>query len=159
MRLRDLENLTVGEDGLYNLFDYTFVGNETLTLYSFPLTERHEMRPDLVSEDLYGDNSYASVILDINNIKLPLSLKKGTVLIHTDLDTARKLSKAPDMVDNLRTQLINSKKRKRSDAARNDFKANENSREASKTTRPSIMANNKNTITLREGVIKIEPGF
>lgn len=159
MKIRDLDNLTESKDGLYNLLDYTFVGTQRIALYGFVLEERHEMRPDLVSIEVYGDDSFVSTILAINNIQNPLSLKKGMVIIHTDVETAVQLNNFSEKIESLRDKLINKNKKKRTDQARNDFKSAESTREQAKNSRPSILSTKLDTVQLKDGIIKIEPGF
>lgn len=73
---------------LYNLFDPTFQFDPTgIEMGSYTITREDEMRVDLIYANIYSgstkdDYENIDVILYINNIYNPLSLKEGMVLIY-----------------------------------------------------------------------------
>lgn len=70
----------LGEEVL-SLLDRTFEYAKDFSFNVFAVTEDYIARPDLISNDAYGDTMYADVICKINGISNPFELDMGTMLI------------------------------------------------------------------------------
>ena len=70
----------LGEEVL-SLLDRTFEYVDDFSFNIFAVTEDYISRPDLISQDAYGDSMYADVICKINGVSNPFELNKGTMLI------------------------------------------------------------------------------
>jgi len=84
--------------------------------------EDEEMRPDLISVQHYGNDSYVDIILKFNGISNPFSIKSGIVLVIPDKDgieifkkNFKKISTKP------RTQFTDTSRMNKQDANRKQF--------------------------------------
>lgn len=111
--------------------------NDTVTLGTITVEEKHEMRIDLLFMDMYDIDPYLSdvylgnidVILAINNIDNPLNIKKGMVIRFPSLEQFNTLRIRPenDTFDkkngtSIRDRLIVPNKSTRKDKSREKFK-------------------------------------
>ena len=70
----------LGEEVL-SLLDETFIIPETFSFNVFQVTKDYIARPDLISNDAYGDTMYADVICKLNGISNPFELNENMALI------------------------------------------------------------------------------
>ena len=85
MKLHDLEILRRDErqDNLYDLTDITFKNFQTQFLEYIVLPEE-DMRIDLIAISIYQSMEYADLIMSVNELVNPLSIRAGDVLVYPD---------------------------------------------------------------------------
>lgn len=82
MKIYSFENLNIGNDGFYDLFQKTMVNNIQQSYKYFVVTDEYEGRIDLVSMYLYGTNIYTEELMTLNNIINPWSIKNGDYIFY-----------------------------------------------------------------------------
>lgn len=120
MIIKEIENLERNpETGLYDL-TFKTISDESkkLKLLPFTLTSRHEMRIDLVSQDLYFNTNEVLSIMKMNDITNPLSIKEGMVLYYVEVQDLNVLKRNDQNFDKIKNALINTAKAQKIDSAR-----------------------------------------
>ena len=69
-----------------NLNDSTFHIPASYQYDVVEVSERYIARPDLISNDIYGDTIYTDLLCKLNGISNPFELNKGMLLIIPSLD-------------------------------------------------------------------------
>jgi hypothetical protein len=123
MLFKDLENLIkeTGGEGLYDLFIQTFKNNLDIPLKGYIVQREDEMRIDKISTTLYGSSNNASFLLNLNNIKNPLTIKQGEILLYVDVGQVRLFEPDKPVDDAVRKDLINNNKAAKKDANRKEY--------------------------------------
>lgn len=117
LELRRDEN----QDDLYDLFVQSFK-NVTTGLYVTVITRKYEMRLDLLCVDLYGSAKYIGMIMKINDIFNPFSVKIGDVIAYVPSETlSDSLYTDPKLLDEQKAKLVNVLKTSKTDANRRKF--------------------------------------
>lgn len=120
MIIKEIENLEINPaTGLYDLTVKT-ISDETskLKLLPFTLTSRHEMRIDLLAEDLYLKADEIMPIMKLNDIVNPLSIKEGMVVYYVSVQDLDVLKRSDQNFDKIKNALINTGKAQKIDSAR-----------------------------------------
>lgn len=68
-------------EDIINLLDLTFVLPDDFSFNVFDVTREYIARPDLVSQDAYGDTMFADIICKLNGISNPFELNEGMKII------------------------------------------------------------------------------
>lgn len=138
MDIKSINEYTKIDEDL-ELFDLTtpsFIWRNDLKLSEYTVEKKHEKRIDLLFQDIYNIESNEvgvhleniDILLHINNIDNPLSLKKGLVILvpsFKDFDKYRyKLSELESEKTNIRERLVVPNKSTRKDVSRQKFKEN-----------------------------------
>jgi len=89
MKYYSLENIKKLDNKLYDMFYPMLKDNPQHMVYEYIIDEKHEMRIDLISKDIYGTTIYSDELLHINSIVDPLSMKKGDIIYYVNLDDLR----------------------------------------------------------------------
>ena len=129
MKLYDIDKLITDDKqgGLYNLFDPTFKMNKDYPLSTYVVPQEHEMRIDLISNELYGSVDYSDFLLSLNDIDNPLNVKYNDELKYVDFEAISEYRvKVIDQKDS-RAKLLNSNKTTRKDSARQKYVEEKNS--------------------------------
>jgi hypothetical protein len=126
MRVFDLDNLTRddNQDGLYNLIEQTFVLRD-LPYLTTVVTKEQEMRIDLISQYLYGDVDHTDLILNLNNIDLPINIKQGDTIFYIPVDLIDNYRIKVDETTNKRRLLLSPDKANVKDPNRKSFVEND----------------------------------
>lgn len=66
---------------IYNFLDNTFVIPSNFMYDVVKITDKYVARPDLLSLDVYGDDSYVDIICKLNGIANPFELNEGDVIL------------------------------------------------------------------------------
>jgi hypothetical protein len=66
---------------IYNFLDKTFIIPVSFIYDVVKITEKYVARPDLLSLDIYGDDSYVDIICKLNGIGNPFELNEGDTII------------------------------------------------------------------------------
>jgi hypothetical protein len=157
-----LADLTLdSKSGLYNLFITTYNGSQ-VSLTPFFCTRRHNMRMDIVSNDIYKTNKYVGTLCQINNIMNPFSIKDGMVLFYTSVDEAESLMRVPEilkqsgieeLLGKVKSDLINSFKNKKVDNNRRYYNRVDDA------LPPTILPENSPQIVIEDNKVKIAPNL
>lgn len=87
------------QEEIYNLLDLTFLIPSRYNYNIFTVTKDYIARPDLISYDAYGDETFADIICKVNGVSNPFELNEGMKLIipspENILDFTRKVQKYP----------------------------------------------------------------
>lgn len=118
------------QEEIYNLLDLTFLIPSRYNYNIFTVTKDYIARPDLISYDAYGDETFADIICKVNGISNPFELNEGMKLIipspENILDFTRRVQKYPgeDLYnstnDSAVTSMQNNVKTKRSKRQANE---------------------------------------
>ena len=74
------ENLDIGADGKYNLFEKSVVDRDGLQFRTTVVDEKFKGRPDLLCSHIHGSTKYLEEFLVLNNIINPYSVKPGMLV-------------------------------------------------------------------------------
>lgn len=121
--------------GLYDLTKPTFFYRNDIDLKEFEVLSYHEMRIELVFQDMYSlePNNVElykdiDIILYINNIDNPLNIKEGQILKYPSIDDLTKFRVSPESIkenkNNIKEKLVVVNKTTRKDSSRQTFKDN-----------------------------------
>lgn len=150
--------------GYYNLFITTYNGG-FVSLSIFKCDRRHNMRMDLVSNDLYGTTKYVGTLCQLNDIMNPFSISEGDMLLWCSADQAESLmlviselkySTVEDIMSNAKRELINSAKKAKQDPNRRNYLEN---KKINENLPPTVLVTNVPQIVVNEDKIKIAPGL
>ena len=87
------------QEEIYNLLDLTFLIPSRYNYNIFTVTKDYIARPDLISYDAYGDETFADIICKVNGISNPFELNEGMKIIipspENILDFTRRVQKYP----------------------------------------------------------------
>jgi hypothetical protein len=123
MKFYDLDKLIRDpkQDNLYNLFDPTFQGNDTITLQSHIVSPEEEMRIDLICQNIYTSIDQVDILLDINDIDNPINIMMDDSILYPSVTAIPEYY--IKIIDNndIRARLLNSNKSSRKDINRKQY--------------------------------------
>lgn len=127
MKFFDLDMLVKDDSqgGLYDLFQPTFNTVSNLALSTYVVTREQEMRPDLISKELYNSVDFADFICDLNDIDLALNIKENDVIYYVDIASIDSFRDYSSDRKNASNTLLNSNKTTRLDNVRQDYIEND----------------------------------
>ena len=82
-KIYTLEDGTVAVDLTESIFDKNKMNPQIYSLYK--VSRGYEMRPDLVSQTLYGSTDYAEMILKLSLINNPFSIEYDDIIYGSSL--------------------------------------------------------------------------
>ena len=105
-------------EDVINLNDSTFYIPKTYQYDVVEVSERYIARPDLISNDIYGDTIYTDLLCKLNGISNPFELNKGMLLIIPSIDSIMEFMKTvsvkeSDVVDSSVKPVAKNKNEKR----------------------------------------------
>lgn len=105
-------------EDVINLNDSTFYIPKTYQYDVVEVSERYIARPDLISNDIYGDTIYTDLLCKLNGISNPFELNKGMLLIIPSIDSIMDFMKTvsvkeSDVVDSSVKPVAKNKNEKR----------------------------------------------
>jgi hypothetical protein len=152
--------ITVDGSKVYDLMEDSFVGETRIPYYTFYVTDEHEMRLDLISLDMYGSTKYMELIMDINGIINPFAIKKGDILVSTEVNVLDGLIPQQTLYDEFKQKMIDVRKKHREDPARSEFNRRSQEIERKKLDIvPTMQPKDKPLVELDGDYIKINPAF
>jgi hypothetical protein len=86
-------------ESIYCLSDPTFIIPNNYSYELLYVTDKYIARPDLLSQDVYGDNGYADLLCKLNGISNPFELNEGMVLIIPSPDCIPDFRYTPDVTE------------------------------------------------------------
>jgi hypothetical protein len=110
------------QNNLYDLFIQSHRADSTITIRYYIVDQRYQMRLDRFVSDIYGDIRNLGLIMKINNILNPFSLKTDDIIYYIDPETVKNLEYIdPKILDQQLDQLVNSLKNRSGNLARNQY--------------------------------------
>jgi hypothetical protein len=82
-------------ENIINLNDPTFQIPAKYEYEILEVTEKYIARPDILSNDVYGDSIYSDLICKLNGISNPFELNMGTILVIPAPDCIMNFMKIP----------------------------------------------------------------
>ena len=101
MKYYSLENIKKLDNNLYDMFYPMLKDNPHHKIYEYIIDERHEMRIDLISLDIYGTTIYIDELMHINSIIDPFSMKKDNVIYYVNYNDINLYKKSYDKTNKL----------------------------------------------------------
>lgn len=111
------------------LYDFTTVtwGDFQTTTYTYEATEFDFMRIDLVSREVFGNDSNIDFLLNYNNIDNPLNIMQGDIIYYTSVQDAYKGAYSDIQDSAVATSIILSRRSTKVDPNRTNYVNNNNS--------------------------------
>ncbi len=123
MEFYDLNKLVRDDNqgGLYNLFDPTFKMLDGIETYEYIVLPEHEMRIDLICNEIYGNVDNCDFLLCINDIDNPLNIMQADILVYPSVTAESEYRVS--IVDNNdnRAKLLNPNKSTKKDDNRRKY--------------------------------------
>ena len=95
---RTIHSEWLGET-IINLNDPSFIIPDTFQYEILEVTERYIARPDILSNDIYGDALYSDLLCKLNGISNPFELNAGMILIIPSPDCIMEFMKTPTIAE------------------------------------------------------------
>lgn len=123
MTYKDLEKLPRDSEqsGLFDMFTSVFFNNITIEVFGYVIRKEDEMRIDKVCQKIYGNMDNVSFLCNLNNIKNPLSVKSGSIILYVNENLIQNFNPPAETVDQVRLQLLNNNKAKKTDQKRKEI--------------------------------------
>lgn len=162
MKIKSLDNIVINGKS-FDLYTKIVKDSENKIangIYKFQCTDKHAMRLDLVSQEIYNSDEYIDVLTAINSILNVLSIKSGDIIyfmIADEMDdirdSATSINKVIDAIKN-----ANNKNVKKDNARKKDVNSRL-STEENKKLPPNIVDDEKKMIEKAGSKIIIKPYF
>lgn len=154
MRLEQLDNI-LSRDNPTDLYDltkinFTLSSLSNINVGSYIVPEYEEMRMDLICTSIYGDTNHVDFLCSLNNIKNPLSVKRGNVLIYVEKDQISLFKLTDVNNDEVRKIISNKRKRTKVDPNRTKYL-----NEKSHSLPPNMTRTNYRPIKHQDGRVHI----
>lgn len=161
MDIKSLQQLTKNGQ-VFDLHNQVIVNNYNYGIYIFRLTDRHTMRIDLVSFDIYRNTDNIDVLCAINGIFNPLTIQDGDVLFFVEDKDINNIRSNENTLKALKDSVANANVGKDTKQDQNRVAETGNRTQTEKdkklTVPPNIVQNNGN-IDFSEGAIILKPNF
>lgn len=163
MEIKSLKNIRRNNsNNLYDLYVTLIVDNKEYAVYEFVCTDRHNMRIDLVSQDIYEDTNQVDLLCKVNDIFNPFTIQNGDVLLFVDPEDIEEIRSSEsilnDILDKIKTA-NKGKERKIDKNRRNDLKSRKQKEKEKKLLPPNILDNGNTNLRTEDGNIKRSPNF
>lgn len=125
MKITQLDNI-LKRDNPTELYDITGVSfiypmDLNFTIFQYIVSDFEEMRMDLVCNAIYGDTEHIDMLCSLNDIKNPLSIKEGTVILYVPSDQITNLQISDINKDYVRKVISNRRKQQKIDPKRTKY--------------------------------------
>lgn len=161
MEIHSLTNLTKNGQ-VYNLYSQVIVNGVNYGVYSFPCTDRHTMRIDLVSVDIYNNTDNIDILCALNSIYNPLTIQEGDLLFwieDKDISNVRSNENVLQaLIDSVTTANVG-KDTKQDTNRLNDTINRTQTEKNKKLPPPNIVQSTDGNIDYSEGTIILKPNF
>jgi len=81
---------TMLKDLTKSMFNFSIENNDVPIYNLYKVPKQYVMRPDLISQAVYGDTKYAEIILKFNGISNALTINEGDIIVVPPLESAQK---------------------------------------------------------------------
>lgn len=144
---------------LYELFITTYNG-QSVGLNAFLTTRRHNMRMDLISNDIYQSNKWVGTLCQLNNYVNPFAVRENEFLFYPSADEAQNLLRVREAVKNPGFErLIGQVRAELKQAILDQNKNNFNSGRANDALPPTVPAESSPSIVIENEFLKIAPNL
>tara|TARA_R110000772_G_scaffold12063_1_gene37205 strand:+ start:3073 stop:3558 length:486 start_codon:yes stop_codon:yes gene_type:complete len=125
MEITQLNNVLRRQDptDLYNITEisFSYPGSFNFNISTYFVTEFEEMRMDLISNLIYGNTEYVDFLCSLNNIKNPLSVKRGDEILYVDVNEISRFKVSKINKDDVRKIISNRRKQSKTDPNRTKY--------------------------------------
>jgi hypothetical protein len=125
MKIVQLDNVLKREDPdeLYDItkITFTYPNASNIKIGTYYVTEFEEMRMDLISNNIYGTIDYVDFLCSLNNIKNPLSVRRGMEILYVNKDEITQFKTSNASGDVARKVISNRRKRAKIDNNRTKY--------------------------------------
>jgi hypothetical protein len=160
MDIKSLENLTKNGK-TYELATTVLGKNKNYAIYSFICEPRHNMRIDLVCEDIYNNTDSIDILMTLNGIYNPLVIQDGDEIFFIedlDLNVVRDDTRLQDaIIEKLKG--ANKGKQFKTDKNRIKDLSKRTQTEKQKNYIPPNINSNGATVVYENGKITYKPNF
>lgn len=142
MQIDSLEKLRRNDDGIYEFYIKQRPNTKAIPFFIFELTDRHDMRIDLVSLDLYESTDFIDVLCNINNILNPLTIQNGDIMFYTDAENIQEIQDSREILNDIKDTINSSnigKQYKQDKARQNDITKRRQTEKDKKFIPPNIL--------------------
>lgn len=148
---------------IYNLFITTYSGL-SVNLFVFVTERKHEMRLDIISNELYETTEYVGDLCQINNIVNPFSIRANDIIFYPNVEDLNDLSKVKEsirqsgieeLISAAKSDLIKALKKKKPDPNKKRFNDKRNEDQLP----PTVLPDNTPTTVIDNNKIKIAPNL
>ena len=148
---------------IYNLFITTYSGL-TVNLFVFITERKHEMRLDIISNELYSTTEYVGDLCQLNNILNPFSIRANDIIFYPSEEDLKDLSNVKEsirqsgieeLISAAKSDLIKALKKKKPDVNKKRFNDKRNEDQLP----PTILSDNAPITVLDNNKIKIAPNL
>jgi hypothetical protein len=153
MNIESLNKLRLNDDGIYEFFVKTRTNTGKVPLFIFECTERHNLRMDLVSLDVYQTADYIDVLCNLNGILNPLMVQEGDIILYTNEDNIDDINNNGDLLEEIRAEVTKSnigKQFKQDKARQNDLLKRRQVEADKKFIPPNILQAGESNIEITE---------
>lgn len=161
MEIKSLNNLPKN-NGVYDLYTTVLINSNLYSVYTFTLTERHNMRIDLVCYDLYQNTDNIDILTNLNGIYNPFMIQSGMDIYFVsidEIDDVRSNENLSNSIINL-VQNANKGKSLNYDKNRQNDIKNRSTIEKNKSYIPTnILTDQNNVIQIKDNKIILKPNL
>lgn len=99
---------------------------DDLNVFLYVTEDEDSMRLDIICNKIYGNTDNIDFLMFLNDIVNPLTIVSGQSIYYATADTIANYQVEPDVLTNVKNQLINISKAKRVDKNRSDYQQTNN---------------------------------
>lgn len=163
MIIKSLENRKKKKDNksLYELYTTVLVNDIEYGIFEFVCTDRHNMRLDLVSYDIYENTDKTDILCVINGIINPLTVQSGDNILFIDPDDIDDVRSVDHLMLDILDKIKDANKGKERKIDKNrvsDLRKRKNT-EKKKLLPSNILDKNQKNLRTENGKIKRGPNF
>lgn len=163
MIIKSLENRKKKKDNksLYELYTTVLVNDIEYGIFEFSCVDRHNMRLDLVSYDIYENTDKTDILCVINGIINPLTVQSGDNILFIDPDDIDDVRSVDHLMLDILDKIKDANKGKERKIDKNrvsDLRKRKNT-EKKKLLPSNILDKNQKNLRTENGKIKRGPNF
>jgi hypothetical protein len=163
MDIQSLDNLKKDSNNLYNLHHQVLINEYNYGVYVFTCTERHNMRIDLISFDIYGNKNNIDVLCAVNGIFNPLTVQNGDNIFFVEERDVNNIRSNEDVLQALVDSITNANNGKETKQDNNRLQETSNRGQIEKEKKlsipPNIIQSSTGNVDYSEGTIILKPNF
>lgn len=155
-----IENLPKDDAGNIDFMAPVLQQTGALATFATSTTARHNMRMDLVAQDLVNDQNMLGEIMLVNDMTNPFKVKENMAIVFATGDELKKISgkTGVEADENLKKLLVNKNKAQQVDESRTKYLSDKKKRDAAKNAMPTqVITDGKKAVETGPGYIKLNP--
>lgn len=160
MNIKSLDNLILN-GSIYELFTEVINNTNNFGIYPFTCTEKHNMRIDLISFDIYHNTNDIDILCSINGIYNPLTVKEDDIIYFVTPEELINIRSNTSIITNIIDSIKNANNGKQQKLDKNKSKDNASKikTENNKKLPPHIIQSETGNIKYGEGSVILSPNF